>query len=250
MDDTTHTICQATNRFYAEHAASFASTRQQAWQGWERLLPHLAALPQSFTVLDAACGNLRFEQFLTGHGLYPAAAYAVDACPELLAAPTPDAMQTERVCADLIEMLDAGHDFGSIGVPACDLAVCFGFLHHLPRPDLRRRMVEALLGATKPGGLCIISLWQFGKDERLAKKARHLTAAAEQALSIVLDDDADRFLGWQDAEEAFRFCHDFSDAECAGAARFTEEHGARVLSSFCADGKTGDLNRYLVLQVV
>ncbi len=164
----TRTICQATNRFYAEHAASFASTRQQAWHGWERLLPSLRTLPPSFTVLDAACGNMRFEHFLAGHGLHPAAAHAVDACPELLDSPGPDALRTNRICA---------------------------------------------------------------------------------ALSIVLDDGADRFLGWQDAEDAFRFCHYFSDAECADLARFAEEHGARVLDSFCADGRTGDLNRYLVLQV-
>lgn len=249
MDDMTRTICQATNRFYAEHAASFASTRQQAWQGWERLLPHLRTLPPSFTVLDAACGNMRFEHFLAGHELHPAAAHAVDACPELLASPSPEALRTNRISVDLIEMLDAERGFGTIGVPACDLAVCFGFLHHLPHARLRRRMVEALMEATGSDGLCILSLWQFGKDERLAKKAQQLTAAAEQTLSIVLDDGADRFLGWQDAEDAFRFCHHFSDAECAELARFAEERGARVLDSFCADGRTGDLNRYLVLQV-
>lgn len=248
MDPTAHAIAQATNRFYADHAASFASTRQHAWQGWDQLIAHLVGLPTSFTVLDAACGNLRFERFLASHGLRPATAFAVDACPELLAHPAPDAMGIQRITADLMELLDEGDGFSALGVPACDLTVCFGFMHHLPHGHLRRRAIEALLEATRPGGLCILSLWQFGKDARLAKKAQLITAAAEQALSLALDDPADRFLGWQGAEGSFRFCHDFSDAECAELTLFAESQGATLTDSFCADGKEGNLNRYLVLR--
>lgn len=249
MDDTTRTIAKATNRFYAEHAGSFASTRQRAWQGWEQLLPHLLALPPSFTMLDAACGNLRFEHFLAGHGLRPAMAYAVDACPDLLDSPAPDALAIERISADLMELLDGERRFSSLDVPACNLTACFGFMHHLPHAIFRQRMVETLLASTLPGGLCILSLWQFSKDARLAEKSQRLTANAERALGITLDDGADRFLGWQEAEGAFRFCHDFSDAECADLARFAESCGAHMLDNYCADGKTGDLNRYLVFQV-
>lgn len=249
MDDMTRTIARSTNRFYADHAASFASTRQRPWQGWVRLLPHLLTLPPSFTVLDAACGNLRFEHFLAERGLHPSVAYAVDACHDLLASPAPGTLRTERIPADLIELLEDEHSFSSIGVPPCDLTACFGFMHHLPHAHLRERMIETLLASTKPGGLCILSLWQFGKDARIAEKAQRLTGAAERTLGITLDGTADRFLGWQEAEGAFRFCHDFSDAECSDLARFAEGRGAHMLDSFSADGKTGDLNRYLVLQV-
>ena len=57
-------------------------------------------------------------------------------------------------------------------------------------------------------------------------------------------------MGWQADEDAFRFCHSFSDDEIDHLKERAEAQGALVVDDFCADGKTGDLNRYLLFQGV
>lgn len=244
----TREICAATHRFYADHAAAFSDTRQRPWEGWEQLTPFLDELPPSPSVLDAACGNLRFERFLDGKGIRPARVFAVDACGELLDADAPDTMAVERICADIIGILDTDSPFESLGIPPCDITVAFGFMHHVPTSELRRSFLEALINATAPGGLCVLSFWQFSKDERIAKKAVQATAQAQEALGITLSNGRDHFLGWEDVEGAFRFCHDFADGEVGALAAVAESCGATTVDSFCADGKEGNLNRYLVLR--
>ena len=74
---TQTTLNRMTARFYRTHASSFSATRQAPWHGWRRALD--VALPAldspkgenragrsdaPLTVLDLACGNLRYERFL------------------------------------------------------------------------------------------------------------------------------------------------------------------------------------------
>lgn len=248
MDSKTQEICSATNRFYGENASSFSSTRQHPWIGWERLTPHLRHLPEDLTVLDAACGNLRFERFMEAQGLRPARVLAIDQCVQLLNAEAPKGMPIERIQADIIALVDGAEGFESLGCAPCDLTVAFGFMHHLPTPALRQSLLEALLNSTKPSGLCAISFWQFGKDERLAAKAARATTVAERAFGISLKDERDHFLGWQGDRQSLRFCHDFSDDEVDALKGFAQRQGASVIDDFTADGKSHDLNRYLVLR--
>jgi SAM-dependent methyltransferase len=61
-------------------------------------------------------------------------------------------------------------------------------------------------------------------------------------------DENDYLLGWQDTPRAYRYCHSFSEDEIdrlVGSVAKT----ASVLSRFTADGRTGDLNTYLILKV-
>lgn len=248
MDSKTREICSTTNRFYGENVSSFSSTRQHPWSGWERLTPRLRLLPEELTVLDAACGNLRFERFMEAQGLRPARVFAIDQCAQLLNAEAPAGMPIDRIQADIITLIDEAEGFGSLGCAPCDLTVAFGFMHHLPTPALRQSLLEALLESTKPGGLCALSFWQFGKDERLAAKAAQATAIAEREFGIALEDAQDHFLGWQEDRHALRFCHDFSDEEVNALKGFAQRQGALVLDDFTADGKSHDLNRYLVLR--
>lgn len=93
-----------------------------------------------------------------------------------------------------------------------------------------------------------MSFWRLSRDPRLVEKAKRATAHAEEALGITLPEEGDAFLGWRDDEGARRFCHDFSDAEVDEMSRFAEKMEARIVDDFNADGRTGDLNRYLILE--
>ena len=62
VDDATFRYLNDLNRrFYETVAIDFDATRQQAWAGWERLLPYLHA---PLSILDIGCGNGRFGAFL------------------------------------------------------------------------------------------------------------------------------------------------------------------------------------------
>jgi hypothetical protein len=59
----------------------------------------------------------------------------------------------------------------------------------------------------------------------------------------------DYLLGWQDTPDVWRFCHDTSEDEIDKLVRSTSGLSCERLR-FSADGKRGDLNRYLVLERV
>ncbi len=238
-------IALITRTFYEEHAPSFSATRQDGWEGWKRLVSHLSE--PCLSVADIACGNLRFERFLADAG-FTGQAFGVDGCSALLAEPAPEGFTLERTESDLIGMLAEEGSLAGLPIPPCSLCVCFGFMHHVPTAHLREALLDSLLTLTQPGGLCAVSFWRFSLDERLASKAECTTKRAQERFGIALEEPGDAFLGWQADEDAFRFCHSFSDDEIDHLRDRAEAQGALVVDDFCADGKTGNLNRYLLFQ--
>lgn len=241
-----HTLIELDNRFYREHAASFAATRTAPWAGWSRVADvTLDALesPARLSVLDVACGTLRFERFLADAA--PDVEFdflAVDDCPELACTDLPIRMHD----VDILGSLLSGMDPFAFADP-CDLTVCFGFFHHIPGSDLRMSLLKALVSHTRPGGVIALSLWAFMDDARLARKSDAAWDVA-RAAGIPVDglEEGDRFLGWQDDAGALRYCHHFSEQEADGMAAVLDSLGAPVIERFLADGKTGTLNRYLI----
>ncbi|MBE6470170.1 MAG: class I SAM-dependent methyltransferase [Coriobacteriaceae bacterium] len=250
---TAHLLNEATGDFYRRQAASFSATRRSAWPGWERLLagPAGAVLdsPSALRVLDVGCGNLRFERFLLECA--PAADwrfYGVDSCPLLVGdAPAP----IEYHEADIVGALLDGGIERELDVPACDLVGCFGFMHHVPGWDNRVRLLRVLAGCVAPGGFLALSFWQFLNSSELADRAaashaRGLAVLAPRGLAAGQLERGDYLLGWQETQDVFRYCHAFDAAEIDALAA---EAGlsARIVDRFEADGRTGDLNGYLVI---
>lgn len=261
-------------RFYAEHAASFSATRSAPWEGWRRVADlareHFGDAPASLRVCDLACGNLRFERFLAERFPY-ASIYvdAIDNCPALAA----DTDEVARVCYHSADVLTAllvqsdhsGHNSDGASATSqalaldaafpnssCDLAVCFGFMHHVPGSALRQAVLSRLIGSVRPGGIVIVSFWQFMNDERIARKAaRSLDLALAQPPFAGFDpsslEEGDHFLGWQADDAAFRYCHHFSTAEIVQLAASVAPL-ATPIAAFSADGSNHSLNRYLVLR--
>lgn len=284
---TARALIALNNRFYAEHAASFSATRSAPWEGWRQALEaarEAGALeaPEP-RVLDLACGNLRFERFLA-HELAGARprVIAVDNCDALAAcdpaAPEHVSFHHVDILGELLEgagsRCGVGEHGGGCGgcaspfsdsadrarprlpLPAegCDLAVCFGFMHHVPGRSLRESALAELICRTRPGGIAVVSLWRFMDDGRLARKAVATDELARSEAARLGFDPADlepgdHFLGWQDDPAALRYCHHFDEREIDDLA-----HGASALARevgrFSADGANHALNRYLVLQRV
>ncbi len=260
-------LSDITNEFYRTVHASFSATRQAPWAGWERVAE--VAFPgadglraaggsreasgsradgdangtqgagdsrtdgtadgsRPFDVLDLACGNLRFERFLAGR-VPGARVWAADICDELVElAPADDLPELHY------QHVDLAFDPTSVVAPACDLCVSFGFMHHLPSTGQRMAVLRTLVEHTRAGGFVAVSFWQFAHDERLRSKA------------TPLDGPGDYLMGWQHEQGVRRYCHSFEEDEInALVARLPSE--IREVARFSADGKTGDLNRYVIL---
>ena len=293
MDKQTARFLSALNcRFYEEHASSFSDTRNTPWSGWAHCLDAISYTGTSssplpyLSVLDLACGNLRFEAFLTR--MLPTTRFdffAVDACDTLI--PSTPAVNYQHLDV-LSALLDGSCLHEQLVAPACDLSVSFGFMHHVPCRTHREELLLSLIRKTRPGGHTIVSLWQFANNENMRKKAQaaHSRALAElgqekrrinhcipssdqfapsllvrtvrtvptvPAVPTVPEDlpahleQNDFLLGWQNTPGAFRYCHSFSDVEVNQLAAVAEG-SAHVVARFKADGRTNDLNAYLVFK--
>lgn len=252
-------LCLLTTEFYAANAASFSQTRQAPWEGWRRLLSTVP-LPASgsLNVLDIACGNLRFERYLSDELLgRRLSCVVVDNSKDLVLSalssdqlsPNPAFCEINFQSFDICEALSNDALPQKLAAPEsfADLSVSFGFMHHIPRFDWRVRLLRAMAAKTKPSGYVVVSCWCFMDDTRLAAKAREITPAACKRLGISALPENDYFLGWQDSTVPVRYCHHFTEAELDDLAAalvgdFT------LVARFRADGKNVPLNTYLVFQ--
>ncbi len=200
-------------------------------------------------VLDVACGNLRFERFLQER--FPNRTLRMDALDNCvaLANDLPQGV-TFHEC-DVLQALVEGTLSDWLPGARYQLVASFGFMHHVPGHANRVRLLRELCSRVAPGGFAAFSFWQFMKEPGLATRAKESTAQAIEALGVkgLRADElesGDYLLGWQGGHEAFRYCHSFDDAEIdalvsdAGLA-------SRVVDRFEADGRTGNLNAYLVI---
>ena len=271
---TTQLLCELNNEFYTQVSESFSATRQSPWNGWRTcahmLQEHMTsrtsmlvadheseeceeAAPEPLTVTDIACGNLRFESFLTSEFEgQPLQIFSLDDCESLL----PDEIQNQ-VTFQRLDVVDAlmhgeGTVAESVQAPLADAVVSYGFMHHIPGVALRERFLRELLAMTKPGGLVMVSLWQFMNNETLARKAAvtHQAALADlpsRGLDASKLDEGDYFLGWKDTVGIYRYCHHFTREEVEHVVRSVSDE-AEVVSVFDADGRTDNLNCYVVLR--
>ncbi len=206
-----------------------------------------------FHVLDLACGNLRFERYLAEQvGANGLTCFAVDNCDplvdqaQLMEGLPPISFQNLNV----IEALAAGNLAVALAAPdaSCDLAVSFGFMHHIPRERWRVALLRTLAAKTRPGGHVAVSFWRFLNSEKLAKKAHATTAQARNELGLPALPPNDFLLGWQDTSGLYRYCHHFDEPEIERLLAAIADV-AQPVARFAADGKTGNLNEYVILRV-
>jgi len=260
MDERTAEILNALTRdFYARQAASFSATRQGPWPGWVKLweVTRDTANPSPCRVLDLGCGNLRFESWLAAHASEQSFNFhGVDATADLVAQADPS-IDCHFQEYDLMSALAQGNDLALElqGAPA-DLVVAFGFLHHIPGAASRTRFIQQLAALTNPGGIFALTSWNFMANEQMAEQTRdeHERALAflqEQAPDFDLCklEPGDYFKGWQDQADALRYCHYCDAAELGKLIKVAEGEGqAKLLARFESDGRTNDLNSYLIFQ--
>ena len=96
-------------------------------------------------------------------------------------------------------------------------------------------------------------------DERMARKAVRAEARAELTPPFEGYDSAqfeagDHLIGWQNDRHAYRYCHHFDDQQITDLVRGVRtfyksgEVPVRELERFHADGRSCELNRYVILK--
>lgn len=139
-------------------------------------------------------------------------------------------------------------------VPLCNLSVSFGFMHHVPAQALRQAVLQALVNKTAPGGFIMCSFWQFLRNETLAHKAQHTHEEALVQISQRVPsfratelEENDYFLGWKNMPGQYRYCHNFTEREIDELV-FGLGTAVALVAKFSADGRSHNLNSYIILQ--
>jgi SAM-dependent methyltransferase len=242
---TQRQLLELNRTFYIKVTADFDRTRGGLVAGWQPLLKYIptAKADEPIWVLDVGCGNGRFARALEQKAT-PLCYVGVDADPTLLALAadhTADLVHTQ------VSFVQASLDEPgwSKGVhtlhDAYAIIVCFATLHHFPSFSLRLRVMQEMASLLAPDGLLLFSNWQFLTSERFVQKQIDWR---EIGLSVEDVEPGDALLPWQQGGYAIRYVHQIDALEMERLASAT---GLKVIDSFYADGKEGNLNLYSVL---
>ena len=228
----------AINRdFYARFAQEFAGTRTVEHANLSAIMPYLR---NGVKLLDIGCGSGRVAERLDREKL--AVEYlGVDVTPSFVASARSRAARLARVRAEfqLLDITSAGWTESLRARQPFDVALAAAVLHHIPGFELRCAVLRAVRAMLRPGGILVLSNWQFQNDPRLLKKV-----VAWDRLDIDTRglEEGDTLIDWKRGGEGYRFCHLLTPAEVERAAR---QAGFAVLSQHTAER---ELNLWSILQ--
>jgi tRNA (uracil-5-)-methyltransferase TRM9 len=238
--DVVQQLLHLNQEFYRRFAREFSSTRGPLQPGWQRLL---AWLPVQGSLLDVGCGNGRLAHLLDRAGR-PVAYVGVDGTAELLAEARPQASDLEhvRTTCVLADITMPGWE-QHLPQPAFTAVALLAVLHHLPGWRLRRQVIAGLATLLEPGGLMVISTWQFMNSARLRRKIVPWETIGLEPDQVEANDF---LLDWKRGGYGLRYCHlvDVDEVFQLAAAAGLTVHGM-----FRDDGREGDLNLFAALRV-
>lgn len=217
--------------FYKKHAEEFSKTRQNPWQGWDKCLQILVKNNKKthLNVLDIACGNGRFYQYLTEN---------LDRSIGYLGVDNNDYMLVEALLKYKLpefRSLDALNNLNEVE-NQYDLITVFGLTHHIPGKEFRMSWFKQLPNLLNNNGILIVTFWNLSEDDRFKKAQK----------SEDLEED-DYFYGWGDSKDK-RYVHIYSEDEINHIKEMFAQQNLKLVDEFYSDGKTENLNRYLIFQ--
>jgi SAM-dependent methyltransferase len=138
-----------------------------------------------------------------------------------------------------------------LGEQSFSLITLFGLLHHIPSFDRRRALLQELARCLAKGGILALSCWQFGTAERFRRRVIPWTEYMEKTnleLDLTQLEAGDALLRWGEpfaSSTACRYCH-FTDPGEVEA--LLSDLDLIEVDRFVEDGKSRDLNLYVVLE--
>ncbi len=244
-------LIELTTTFYQTVADSFDQTRQMGWSGWQQLIPFFT--DTNCTILDVGCGNGRFAQFLATKTAADFSYTGIDSNTSLLEKAVESLKNIPRIKSQntiqldlLANLISKQSSISNIISDKKYSHICvFGLLHHIPDQENVENFITDIAQLLKPNGHLILSFWQpLNHPERFLHKQLSTSEFNIEKSELA---ENDLLLGWQTNTKVARYCHSFTNAEIK---QILSKLSSRLtlINSFQADGKSGDLNQYLVLQ--
>jgi tRNA (uracil-5-)-methyltransferase TRM9 len=236
MDLKTCLLLAELNRtFYASFAGDFARTRRNWPPGFDLILSYL---PPGANVMDLGCGNGRFLAFLSAHG-WQGSYLGVDNDTHLLSLARDAGQRSPGIEASFLQadLIDPAWS-ASLAGSSPDCIVCLALLHHIPCRHNRRRFMAGCASLIPPGGLLILSTWQFLSSDRLRAKILPWQTIGLDSSEV---EPGDFLLSWGEGAAGCRYCA-FIDPDELHALAIGAELDP-VLSAY-SDGRERNLNLY------
>ncbi|HET6445602.1 MAG TPA: class I SAM-dependent methyltransferase [candidate division Zixibacteria bacterium] len=229
--EVTQKLLNINRLFYDQFAYEFAETRYHPQPGFAQLSTFLPRPCQS--LLDVGCGNGRLGRFLAGEGVIQKYT-GIDSSSTLL--------EIARNSVEGEFWLRELSDPGCLaGLGHYDAVCCLAVFQHVPGKSNRERLLREFVDHLDPGGVIILSTWQFPGSERQFKKVVDWSNAS---LHIEDVEPNDYLMTWGTTADALRYVsHIDSDAVISLA----DSAGLVVVTQYRSDGREGDLNLYSVL---
>lgn len=242
---TVQRLAALNQSFYDEHAEDFADTRPRLPAGVLRVL---GRIPRGAQVLEVGCGDGKVGRALARAG---AAGYVgLDVSAAMLArarryTAAAEAAQPGAAGALAFQQADLLAPDWPSALPdrPFDWVLAFGVFHHLPGAARRAQVFAALAARLAPGGALAMANWQFARSERLRRRQ---VPWAALGLTPEAVEPGDTLLPWErGGRTGLRYVHLLDEAE---ARQLAAAAGLRVREVFSADGASGDLNEYVVME--
>ena len=125
-----------------------------------------------------------------------------------------------------------------MSLPTSQPPVSSAWFHVKPKSSRLILIVPLKPVRRSPNGLLVFACWRFYDNLRFRERI------------VTWSDDFqvehhDYLLDWRSGERALRYCHFVDDAEHTDLISATD---LTELTTFRADGKSGDLNQYSILR--
>jgi len=232
-------LLELNRQFYQTFARPFSATRQRLQPGVRRILE---SIPLQANILDLGCGNGELWQALYRRG-QRGSYIGLDFSPGLLEIAAANEPGSEAQASFIIADLASPVWEAELPTAGYDRILAVAVLHHMPGEGLRRQVLEKVHHLLMPGGLFILSVWQFLNSPRLAARIQpweHIGLHASQV------DPGDYLLDWRHGGSGLRYVHHFSSQELEHLAKST---GFQVTGSFYSDGEDSRLGYYQTWQL-
>jgi tRNA (uracil-5-)-methyltransferase TRM9 len=233
--ETVQVLNNVNKKFYDIVGPFFDSSRQYAWDGWERIAEEFRIQnSEKRKVLDVGCGNGRFETFLRERGAGGFEYTGIDSNEYLLSQFKPMGTSSEVHSIDILGEWSIDTKY--------DLIVSFGVMHHIPSFSKRDEFVQKCADLLEENGILCLSFWNFLDDERIAKKQANWGEAGLTSDDV---EENDYLLTWERGAHAVRYCHYHTDKEID---ELVKTSNLKKIARYKAEGKNGNLNTYCIVK--